>query len=159
MMRLTDRFYTHFLLIILGGLLSGCSVLGLSPLNDIRSIRIEASADCNRNMPVAIDFVFISDERVAKLLADLNGPDWFGRKQELMMRYDKQINVISAEVVPLSILSALSLPEDHSRSGNILMFANYLGVEGQLVAQLGQYRQLKILLQREGYRLIEMHQG
>ena len=163
MMRRTHRhfsvFYTHLLLVVLGGLLSGCSVLGLSPLNDIRSIEIEASADCNRNMPVAIDIVFISDERVAKLLADLSGPDWFGRKQELVMRYDKQIKVISAEVVPLSILSVLPLPENHSRAGNILMFANYLSVDGQFVAQLGQFRQLKILLQREGYRLIEMHQG
>ena len=147
-----------YLLIALSVILSGCSVLGLSPLNDVRSIRIEASADCNRSMPVAIDFVFISDERVARLLADLSGPDWFSRKQELVMRYDKQLDVVSAEVVPLSVMSSLPLPDDHSRAGSILMFANYLGAEGQFVAQLGQFRQLKVLLQREGYRLIEMHQ-
>ncbi|WP_221793888.1 hypothetical protein [Oceanobacter mangrovi] len=137
-------------------LLSGCSVIGISsPANQLGNIRIEATANCNNGMPVAIDFLFIQDDQLAKLLGDLSGPDWFARKYSLMRRYDQQMSVSSVEIVPLSIMPSVPLPDTSTQATSILMFANYLGLQGQFVAELGNFKQLFIQLQQEGYRLTE----
>lgn len=126
--------------------------------NQLANISVEATPDCNRNMPVAMDILFIEDEGLAKLLTELSGPQWFERKQELMMRYKQKISLASFEIVPLSALPELSLPKDHKKADFILLFANYLGSDGQFVADLSGYKKLKIRFEKERYQLLELNE-
>jgi hypothetical protein len=124
--------------------------------NTIKNIQVEALADCNRNMPVAMDILFIEDKELVSLLSGLSGPQWFSKKQELLIRYQQKIDLASFEIVPLSILPSLQLPENYSDAEYVLLFANYLASSGQYIAEIGSYQQLKIRLERERYRLIDM---
>lgn len=131
-------------------ILSACSS------NTIKNIQVEALADCNRNMPVAMDILFIEDKELVSLLSDLSGPQWFTKKEELLIRYRQKISLASFEIVPLSILPSLQLPDNYSDAEHVLLFANYLASSGQYIGEIGSYQQLKIRLERERYRLIDM---
>lgn len=140
-------------------LINSCSSGGITFIpgsgnkNDLDHIRVECTSDCNRNTPVAMDILFIHDNKIAPLLAALNGPEWFIRKQELMMRYDNELGLANLEIVPLSVIDRVSLPKNHKKAVSVLLFANYLSGKGQFVAELGHFKALNIRLERERYQL------
>jgi hypothetical protein len=135
------------------------SVVGLGSANDLQAISIEATPDCNRNMPVAMDLVFLADDNLAKLLRELNGPQWFEQKQALRKRYSDKLSLVNLEVVPLTVMDSVPLPDKHKDAKHILLFANYLGADGQLVAELSHYKDLKIILRRDAYQLQNLASG
>ncbi len=161
MMRITTLLTTAVLSLALAACSANSylSLIGLGANNDIENISVETAPNANRNMPVALDLLFVRDESVAELLTGLSGPEWFARKQELLIRYDRKLSLASFEIVPLTIVDSLRLPEDYQHANKVLLFANYLGSDGQYVAELGHYRQLKIRLDREAYQLLEMDKG
>ncbi|ASP39827.1 hypothetical protein CHH28_14600 [Bacterioplanes sanyensis] len=156
-MNRTQPIRTALLLLITAVTLVACSSNDVKPpANELTRIDLEASADSNRNVATALDLVFINDDQVATLLAELNGPQWFERKTELTMRYASAITVVSFEVVPLTLSNNVALPTDHSDAKRILLFANYLGSQGQYVSELSQFHHLKIRLLRDRYALIDV---
>ena len=155
-------FLSLFVLSFLLGI-TGCSsaknllsVVGMGSNNAIKSITVESDLNSNMDTPVAIDLLFIKDDSVTPLLTDLNGPTWFADKYALLKRYEKQIEVVSLEVVPLSLIQSLELPKDKKKAKSILMFTNYRSVNGQFVANISQFKKLKIHLLFDSYELSEM---
>ncbi|EGG93677.1 hypothetical protein IMCC1989_936 [gamma proteobacterium IMCC1989] len=151
-----------FLLSFCSLLLSGCGsaksalkMVGLGSDNALSSIALESTADSNMDTPVAIDLLFIYDSSVTPLLIELNGPEWFTKKPSLTKRYDKEIDVVSLEVVPLSLIKKITLPKAHKNAKNILMFTNYRTSDGQYVAELSHFKQLKIRLLNTRYELLQ----
>jgi len=143
-------------------LLSGCGsaksalkMVGLGSDNALASISLESTADSNMDTPVAIDLLFIYDANVTPLLIELNGPEWFTKKSSLTKRYDKEIDVVSLEIVPLSLIKKIIFPTAHKNAKNILMFTNYRSSNGQYVAELSHFKQLKIRLLNTRYELLE----
>ncbi len=147
-----------FVFLLLSGCGSAKSVLkmvGLGSDNTLLSIALESTADSNMNTPVAIDLLFIYDSNITPLLIELNGPEWFLRKPSLTKRYDKEIDVVSVEVVPLSFIKNIALAKNHKNAKNILMFTNYRSSDGQYVAELSHFKQLKIRLLNTRYELLQ----
>lgn len=134
------------------------SVVGMGSHNAIKTISVESDINSNMDTPVAIDVLFVKDDSVTPLLTGLNGPMWFKDKYALLKRYEKQIDVISLEVVPLSLIPSLELPKDKKKARSILMFTNYRSVNGQFVANISQFKKLKIRLLFDSYELSEMSQ-
>ncbi|ODS25025.1 hypothetical protein AB835_00525 [Candidatus Endobugula sertula] len=123
--------------------------------NSLKSIALESLANSNFDTPVAVDIVFIHNGNITPILSALSGPEWFNKKQELMKRYDNQIDLISLEVVPLSLVESMVLPKKHKQAMNIIMFTNYQSSNGQYMAEIGHFKQLKIRLLRDSYQLVE----
>ena len=137
MMKLQPKFFmlSIFFLFILT--MAGCSstksalkMVGLGANNNLSKISVESTRNSNLNTPVAIDILFIYDENVTSILLDLNGPTWFNNKLALVKRYDKEIDIVNLEVVPLSFIDEVNLPKEHKHAKNILMFANYRSRDG-----------------------------
>lgn len=156
-----SRILSGFLLISLSVLVS-CSVtnkalnvVGLGKNNDIKKISVEASFNSNLDTAVAIDLLFIYDDAITPVLSELTGPGWFQDRDALIKRYSNDVDVVSLEVVPLSVIDKVSLPANHKKAKNVLMFANYRSPKGQYVAALGQFVSLKIRLLNDQYQLEE----
>lgn len=124
--------------------------------NGLDGITIQAAVDSNRDLPVAIDFIFISDPAVTELLTKMSGPDWFSKKQSILFQHAQTVAVLNVEIVPFTAAMPLQLPEDYNDAHSILMFANYLSKEGQFVADVTQYTQLRVTLGRNSYKLEEL---
>lgn len=160
----TKFWFLLFVVIVVGSSM-GCSstksllsVVGMGSHNSIKTITVESDLNSNMDTPVAIDIVFINDDSITPLLAGLNGPTWFADKHALLKRYEKQINIVSLEVVPLSFIQKLALPKDKKKAKSVLMFANYRSTNGQFIANISQYKKLKIHLLFDSYKLREMSQ-
>lgn len=143
--------YLSLLLIVV--LLASCSAMRS---NSLREVSIEATANANRSMPVALDLLFISDSTLLPQLTSLSGPEWFANKQQLMMIYQQQVLLASFEIVPSSVISSVLLPEGHKSAETVIMFVNYPEGEGQYAAELSNFKQLNIRLERERYQLLEI---
>ncbi len=137
--------------------LTGCSSNTPKPAaSGLSRIDLQASADANRNLATALDLVFVYDAKVGQLLAELNGPQWFERKTSLTLRYAHDIAVASFEVVPLTLKPNVTLPDGHAQAQQVLLFANYLGSDGQYVTDITQFKHLQIQLLRDQYLLKEL---
>ncbi len=124
--------------------------------NSMKKVSIESLANSNLKTPVAVDLLFINDKNIAPLLSALSGPEWFSRRQELIKRYDNEIQLVSLEIVPLSYIETIKLPKGHKEANNILLFANYRSSHGQYVAELSHFKSLKVRLLRNSYELLEL---
>jgi hypothetical protein len=151
-MRLLIRQTIGYMLLLLSVLL----VIGCSGKTYLSEVSIEAVEGSNRSAPVAVDLLFVSDSALMIELTSLSSPEWFAHKQKLMMRY-QQISLASVEVVPLSVIPSVVLPDGYKNAKYIIMFANYKASAGQYVAELSGYQKLKIRLERDRYQLLEMN--
>ena len=146
-------------------LVAGCSgisylsAVGLGSSNMLREVTIESTVDSNHDNPVALDLLFIYDPTLMPVLTSLTGPEWFAQKNQLLLSYQQKILIAGIEVVPLSVRRSVELPKGHKNAKNVLLFVNYLAVDGQDVAELSDYNQLKIVLERERYQLVEMNKA
>ncbi|WP_113875100.1 hypothetical protein [Marinomonas aquiplantarum] len=121
----------------------------------LTSIKLQAEANSNNNLPTALDIVFIFDAKSISALMDLSGPDWFSNKASLALLYQQKISVLSYEVVPQTAPMTLTLPAQYYQAYGVLLFANYLDEPGQYLADISQFKQLLITLQQHGYQLEE----
>jgi hypothetical protein len=124
----------------------------------LNSISVISDIDSNGNMPVAIDIVLIYKDTVDASLLGLSGPEWFANKASLLLRYEKDLSVVNAEVVPLTIKGTIKLPNNYDDAIKVLMFTNYIESAGQYVADITQFKDLQISLKKSGYQLKEMEQ-
>jgi|GEM_PF-2259406 len=121
----------------------------------LESVYIQSSVDSNNNVPVALDIVFVFNDKAAEVLSALSGPDWFINKKRLLLRYQKNLVVSEQEVVPYTAEYVLILPKNYFNAVSVYLFANYLDQDGQYQADLTQYKVLKITLNRQNYLLEE----
>lgn len=152
-------------------LLSGCGSFGNSikkvagkyvPFYEfnrtgIESVAVISDPDSNENLPVALDILFIFDEKTAKALSHLSGPDWFAGKQALLLKYQQKMVLSELEVVPQSAEQQIVLPEHFYKAIVVLLFANYFAPLGQYQADITQFNELKITLKKRGYVLEELN--
>ena len=121
----------------------------------LNTITLQSSANSNQNFPVALDIVFILDDKTAKELSALSGPDWFEHKQALLLAHQHKLYLIEEEVVPQTPERELNLPTQYYEAVSVFLFANYLSTQGQYQADITQFNHLHILLDRHGYALRE----
>ncbi len=146
------------LLILLG--LGGCSSFYIpfvsEKTTDLSSINIVSTAQSNRNVPVAIDLVFIYKTTLKPMFIPFGAREWYENKAALMLRHDEFIDVAHFEVVPFSNMEEVTLPEDCGDAIQVLLFANFIATDGQYAADITTFDELQITLSENGYQLEEL---
>ena len=131
-------------------------IFGFSDKNSLKKITIQCAVDCNQNSPVQVDILFIKNEDIAQVLVGFNSTTWFTEKQLFMSQYRHQISDVNLEIVPVSIIEEVLLPEDSGLAVRVLLFARYVNVEGQNVADISNYDELEIRFEKVSYTLSEL---
>lgn len=124
-----------------------CSLLSCSstpPLTKIKSIQISAQINANQNTATAIDLIFVYDSN-ALLLLPKTGPDWFEKKAALLNGLATNIDVVSLQVPPITLMD-VALPARYGKAIAVYSFANYLSVDGQSFGNLTPYKSVQIVL-------------
>ncbi|GLX80376.1 hypothetical protein tinsulaeT_37160 [Thalassotalea insulae] len=124
---------------------------------DLEKMWIQSDANSNQNLPTAVDILFIYDQKAADTLSALSGPDWFAQKRALLLKYQASILITALEIVPQSSKQTVTLPDKFYNAISVLMFANYLAPDGQYLADITQYCELKVTLKNKGYILEELN--
>ena len=166
MNKVTKHIRTLALAALTGVVLTACTTVekGLATVvpfydydyTELDSLVVTADADSNRDLPVAIDLVFIFDENVGKELKALSGPIWFAQKQSMLLKYQKVVMVQHLEVVPFTVYDRIELPDGYEKAYKVYLFANYLAKKGQFMADITEYDDLLLRLHRDSYELEEL---
>lgn len=114
-------------------LLAGCSAMstvngylfppGVKPDWDSLSLYIDPAA--NRDFPMAVDIVLVSDEAMAKRIAAMKAADWFAARDGLRKMPAGELDIVSMELPPGE---SLTLPGKRFAGRRVfaaLVFADY----------------------------------
>ena len=134
--------------------LSGLLPFTGPPTTAVRSVRIQALVDANRNVPTRLDLVFIYDKDVPALLPK-SGVEWFQQKEALLAANPKKLEVASFELPPASVVDPAPLPERYRKALGVLAYADYLAGAGQAVANLTPFKHPLIRLEAESFAIEE----
>ena len=134
---------------------SYCLLL-LTACSSLKEISVESTANSNFDNPVALDIVFVYDSKIIPILSEVYAPQWFNRQPELIRNYGNDIDIVRLQIVPQSFMENVALPEKYKKAKNILLFTNYPKYRGQYMVELSHFKQLKILLLSDNYKLIEL---
>ena len=79
----------------------------------------------NSSQALAIDAVFVYDEALVSLIAELPATEWFERKQELEFSFASNITTLQWEIAPDAVVTDVVLPPNSRRAHYVVVFANY----------------------------------
>jgi type VI secretion system protein len=112
--------------------LAGCSLPKLPNSLDFSNskvgwdkVTLTAANNANRNSPVAVDIVFITDNAVVEKLIDLTSAKWFSSRADLAKTYPKVLTYKSWELVPGQVLNIETSTLEAPRVAAALVFADY----------------------------------
>ncbi len=112
--------------------LTACSLPKVPNFIDFRNskvawdqVTLTAASNANRNSPVALDIVFITDEAVAEKIVDLPSSKWFSARADLLKTYPKTLSYKSWELVPGQVLNVETASLEAPRVTAALIFADY----------------------------------
>ena len=90
-------------------------------------IRVHISPAANRNNPVAVDLVLVSNKKLLKQLMKMSAREWFERKHQIQLDYPKETDLSAGswEWVPGQAASLDRVPVRHKIIGGVI-FANYV---------------------------------
>jgi len=146
-LRFKQPVYLSFqlmLVIILMLTLSGCStvkdyVMPAGVKLDWESITVSVAAGANRDYPLAIDVVLVSDEALEKRLLAMSARDWFSTRNGLRKTYPDVLSVESVEMAPGESLTLPGKRWTGRRVAAALVFADYM-VAGPHLARIESLR-------------------
>lgn len=116
-------------------------------------ITFETSMDANSGFPITVDIIQVTDEALISSLSALSASEWFTRKSQFQAIYNSDIHITSHQLVSGQKVSDVMLPQLNTPA--ILMFAHYHNPNGQSVADLSYYDNLRIKFFSTYYELIE----
>ena len=146
-LRFKQPVYLSFqlmLVIIVMLTLSGCStvkdyVMPAGVKLDWESITVSVAAGANRDYPLAIDVVLVSDEALEKRLLAMSARDWFSTRNGLRKTYPDVLSVESVEMAPGESLTLPGKRWTGRRVAAALVFADYM-VAGPHLARIESLR-------------------
>jgi type VI secretion system protein len=140
--------------------LTACGFVGGGggPVFQLETVQVRASGDANGYSATAVDMVFVYDPSVIDVLQAVPASDWFNRKRQFLLDYPKGISVMSWEIVPSSVLTPWTVPDDmlSNDAGDdataAFVFADYLS-PGAHRARLESGVGIRIDLARDDFTL------
>lgn len=145
------RHRTQRVLILLMFLaVTGCSMVShwWRDTAALKTVNIQASDDVNDFSAVMVDLVFVRDKDLVAQLPD-NAPEWFMRKQGLLFKYPKELSLRSLQVPPDFREQAIALPKNYRDAQRVLVYANYVNLQGQLPLEITHYPVINLELQKD----------
>ncbi|MCM0043389.1 MAG: hypothetical protein NBV65_02025 [Burkholderiaceae bacterium] len=132
-MRLLCILLPRILLLQLALLLASCSTVssvnsflfppGVKPDWDSLSLYVDPAA--NRDFPMAVDIVLVSDEALAKRIAAMKAADWFAARDGLRKMPGGELDIVSVELPPGESLTLPGKRFSGRRVFAALAFADY----------------------------------
>lgn len=116
--------------LLLIALLPGCSTMNnyLFPPGvklDWDALSLYVDPEANRDFPLAVDVVLVSDEALAKRVSAMKAADWFAARDGLRKMNRDTLQVESAELAPGAMLSLPGKRFAGRRVFAALVFADY----------------------------------
>ena len=140
--------YALILLMLLA--VTGCSMVShwWRDTTALKTVNIQASEDVNDFSAVMVDLVFVRDKDLVAQLP-YNAPEWFSRKQGLLFKYPKELSLRSLQVPPSFREQAIALPDNYRDAQRVLVYANYVNLQGQLPLEITDYPVINLELQKD----------
>ena len=140
--------YALILLMLLA--VTGCSMVShwWRDTTALKTVNIQASEDVNDFSAVMVDLVFVRDKDLVAQLPD-NAPEWFSRKLGLLFKYPKELSLRSLQVPPNFREQAIALPDNYHDAQRVLVYANYVNLQGQLPLEITDYPVINLELQKD----------
>lgn len=123
-----------FLLVMIG--LVSCTNLGdslqIPTGNRIKTIQISTTENANQSTAVAVDIVYLFEERLATTLSKYTARQWFSERAAYQLQHPNDLTVFNYELVPNSTVTLQPskeknrFPMSHQKAVSVLVFANYL---------------------------------
>lgn len=135
-------------LALVSGVFSACAVdPGGSPhtWQGAPLVEVSAEVNANANLATALDIVLIYDAKPSGLMPK-TAPEWFAAKAALTATFPQQINVVSLHVPPATAIHAVNLPTGATHAVRVLAYANYVHRAGHPVADISNYKCVRIAL-------------
>ncbi len=102
---------------------------------DWTSVAMSVAPGANRDFPLAIDLVFVSDETLAQRLTNMTSREWFAVRESLRKTYPETLEFESLEIAPGESLTQSGKRWSGRRVAAALVFADYFS-EGNHLARL-----------------------
>lgn len=115
------------------------------PRTAVRKITVVADAEANQGTASMLDLVFVYDAAAVAQLPK-SGPDWFRQKAALQLVLATGIDVVSLQVPAATASFSVKLPDRASKAIGVYALANYIGEDGQPIANLTPWREVSIHL-------------
>ena len=140
----TQPVHLGFLLMLVFLALTACStvkdyVVPSGVKLDWESVTLNIAAGANRDYPIAIDVVLVSDDALAQRLLGMSARDWFSARNGLRKTYPDVLSVDSLELAPGESLTVPGKRWSGRRVAAALVFADYL-VAGPHLARIDPLR-------------------
>lgn len=106
--------------------------LANGPTHKVKSIEFVGAENMNHNTAVAVDVVFIFEEKLVDELPEITARSWFTQRQAYMAAYPGLLAVASYELVPRfrmtiepeALRTVSGLPTRKAKA--VILFADYL---------------------------------
>ncbi|MDB5815847.1 MAG: putative lipoprotein [Rhodocyclales bacterium] len=118
---------------------------GNPPRTAIRKVTVIADAQSNQGAGSALDLVFVYDVAAVTQLPK-TGPEWFTQKAALQAALATSIDVVPLQVPAVASNFSVKLPDRASKAIGVYALANYIGEDGQPIANLTPWREVTIRL-------------
>ena len=130
--------------------LDGCSTIasllpGHQKTTSLSSLRVAAPPGANLNSAVALDIVFVYDTTSVAMLPK-TGPEWFAQKAALQSGLGRNIDVVSLQIPPATVIDPVPLPSKAGKAIAVYGFANYQAKDGQARSDITAYRHAVVWL-------------
>jgi hypothetical protein len=153
--------YFAYLISAVSIILSGCAntfelsglARAITGASSVQSISLFADGDMNEGYPLAVDIVFVVEEKVLDSLSGLRSTEWFANKQDLMRHHQKGLMALSWELVPGQELPDILTPTEARSVRGVIIFANYLGNKTYRML-IKNEKKILIYFRRHDYDLI-----
>ncbi|HYW69689.1 MAG TPA: hypothetical protein VE961_01565 [Pyrinomonadaceae bacterium] len=90
-------------------------------------VKVHVAPTANRNNPVAVDLVLVTDKKLLKELMKMSARDWFAQRHQVELDYPKEKDLLAGswEWVPGQSVKVDRLTVRYEIVGGVV-FANYL---------------------------------
>jgi hypothetical protein len=154
---LATRFRAAGMLLACAAALAGCGLFSAPPKLKLGDVRVRAAPDANRNSPVLMDVVLVSDTELVQRLMAPDGK-WFPDGAMLAASYPQAMRVYRCEFPPSSELALPPELFDGRRALGVFVFASL--ADGERRARIEGWRDGgEIVVGREGWRLAPQEKG
>ncbi|MGI4859083.1 MAG: hypothetical protein ACRYHA_19620 [Janthinobacterium lividum] len=117
-----------------------------------REVMLIAAADANRNSPVAVDIVLISDQKALDQIMTLSAAQWFSTRGDLLATFADGVRCKGWEIVPGQTLTlGERTPFAGKRLLAALVFARYASAGAHRVRIDGYAGRLVLTFQAEDF--------
>jgi hypothetical protein len=118
-------------------------------------IQIVSDQKANGDSPTAVDIVIVKNSALAENLSAMDSFKWFKEKLSIQARYQKDVKIFSAELVPLSekiFYLADDLPRYHATA---LIYVKYNNPAGRACTDITKFWNIEVRLSETNYSISE----